>query len=132
MSDVTRLFDAAAAGDRKAAADLLPLVYDELRTLAVARMTEARADELRPVTARATSALDAALARLVEIMGDPAVHPGTRVRAAVAVFDVTLKLRNECYVASRLASIEAALDEAGIASPGPPLPAGVNYDTPAA
>src|SRR5438270_9570987 len=38
MSDVTRLLDAAAAGDRRAAADLLPLVYDELRKLAAARM----------------------------------------------------------------------------------------------
>src|SRR5271155_1181352 len=38
MSDVTLLLDAAAAGDRKAAADLLPLVYDELRRLAAARM----------------------------------------------------------------------------------------------
>ena len=39
MPDVTRLLDAAAAGDRRAAADLLPLVYDELRTLAAAKMT---------------------------------------------------------------------------------------------
>src|SRR5262249_26045361 len=38
MADVTRLLDAAAAGDGKAAADLLPLVYDELRRLAAARM----------------------------------------------------------------------------------------------
>ena len=38
MSDVTRLLDAAAAGDRRAAADLLPLVYDELRHLAAARL----------------------------------------------------------------------------------------------
>jgi RNA polymerase sigma factor (TIGR02999 family) len=38
MPEVTRLLDAAAAGDRKAAADLLPLVYDELRKLAAARM----------------------------------------------------------------------------------------------
>jgi RNA polymerase sigma factor (TIGR02999 family) len=38
MSDVTQLLDAAAAGDRQAAADLLPLVYDELRKLAAARM----------------------------------------------------------------------------------------------
>src|SRR5262252_2719984 len=38
MSDVTRLLDAAAAGDRQAAADLLPFVYDELRKLAVVRM----------------------------------------------------------------------------------------------
>jgi RNA polymerase sigma factor (TIGR02999 family) len=38
MADVTRLLDAAAAGDRRAAADLLPHVYDELRKLAAARM----------------------------------------------------------------------------------------------
>ena len=38
MRDVTHLLDAAAAGDRKAAADLLPLMYDELRKLAAARM----------------------------------------------------------------------------------------------
>ena len=38
MSDVSRVLDAAAAGDRRAAAELLPLVYDELRKLAAARM----------------------------------------------------------------------------------------------
>jgi RNA polymerase sigma factor (TIGR02999 family) len=38
MSDVTRLLDAAAAGDPAAANDLLPLVYEELRKLAAARM----------------------------------------------------------------------------------------------
>jgi RNA polymerase sigma factor (TIGR02999 family) len=38
MADVTRLLEAAASGDRRAAADLLPLVYDELRTLAAARL----------------------------------------------------------------------------------------------
>ncbi len=38
MSEITHLIDAAAAGDRQAAADLLPLVYDELRKLAAARM----------------------------------------------------------------------------------------------
>ncbi len=38
MSEITQLLDAAAAGDRRAAADLLPLVYDELRKLAAARI----------------------------------------------------------------------------------------------
>src|SRR5213080_3727356 len=38
MSDVTRLLDAAASGDRRAADDLLPLVYDELRKLAAVRV----------------------------------------------------------------------------------------------
>ena len=38
MFDVTRLIEAAQQGNRQAAADLLPLVYDELRKLAAARM----------------------------------------------------------------------------------------------
>ena len=38
MSDVTRLLDAAAAGEPRAADELLPLVYDELRKLASARL----------------------------------------------------------------------------------------------
>jgi RNA polymerase sigma factor (TIGR02999 family) len=38
MADVTRLLDAAAAGDARAAADLLPAVYAELRKLAAARL----------------------------------------------------------------------------------------------
>ena len=38
MSDVTRLLEAAKSGDRQAASDLLPLVYDELRRLAAGRM----------------------------------------------------------------------------------------------
>src|SRR5262245_20974310 len=38
MPDVTRLLSGVAAGDRHAAADLFPLVYDELRQLAAARM----------------------------------------------------------------------------------------------
>src|SRR5262245_32510226 len=42
MSNVTQLLEAAAAGDRAAAADLLPLVYDELRKLAAARLAAER------------------------------------------------------------------------------------------
>jgi RNA polymerase sigma factor (TIGR02999 family) len=38
MSDVTRLLDAARTGDRQAAADLLPPIYDDLRKLAAAKM----------------------------------------------------------------------------------------------
>src|SRR5262245_41612864 len=37
MDDITRILEAAAAGDRQAAAELLPLVYEELRQLAAAR-----------------------------------------------------------------------------------------------
>jgi RNA polymerase sigma factor (TIGR02999 family) len=38
MSDVTRLLDAIQHGDPKAAEELLPLVYQELRQLAAAKM----------------------------------------------------------------------------------------------
>src|SRR5688572_15439117 len=61
MPDVTRLLDAAAAGDRQAAADLLPLVYDELRALAAARM----ADEAPGHTLDATALVHEAYLRLV-------------------------------------------------------------------
>jgi RNA polymerase sigma factor (TIGR02999 family) len=42
MPDITQLLAAAARGDRRAAADLLPLVYDELRRLAAARLVAER------------------------------------------------------------------------------------------
>src|SRR2546423_1770080 len=51
MSHVTQLLDAAAAGDRRAAADLLPLVYDELRQLAAARMASEAPDHTLQPTA---------------------------------------------------------------------------------
>jgi RNA polymerase sigma factor (TIGR02999 family) len=61
MSDVTRLLEAAAAGDRKAASDLLPVVYDELRKLAGARM----AGEAPGHTLDATALVHEAYLRLV-------------------------------------------------------------------
>jgi RNA polymerase sigma factor (TIGR02999 family) len=61
MSDITQLLDAAAGGDRKAAADLLPLVYDELRKLAAARM----ANEAPEHTLQPTALVHEAYLRLV-------------------------------------------------------------------
>lgn len=51
MSEVTRLLDAAASGDRKAAAELLPVVYEELRKLAAAKMSVERPDHTLDATA---------------------------------------------------------------------------------
>jgi RNA polymerase sigma factor (TIGR02999 family) len=61
MADVTLLLDAAAAGDRKAAAELLPLVYDELRKLAASRM----ADEAPNQTLQPTALVHEAYLRLI-------------------------------------------------------------------
>ena len=61
MSNVTRLLEAAQKGDRQAAADLLPYVYDELRKLAAARM----AAEAPGQTLDATGLVHEAYVRLV-------------------------------------------------------------------
>jgi RNA polymerase sigma factor (TIGR02999 family) len=67
--DVTRLLDAAAAGDPKAAAELLPLVYDELRKLAAVRLAAEKPGQ----TLQATALVHEAYLRLV---GGTAGEPG--------------------------------------------------------
>jgi RNA polymerase sigma factor (TIGR02999 family) len=61
MPEITRLLDAAAAGDRQAAAQILPLVYDELRSLAAAKM----AAEAPGHTLNATALVHEAYLRLI-------------------------------------------------------------------
>jgi RNA polymerase sigma factor (TIGR02999 family) len=61
MSNVSHLLDAAAAGDRHAAAELLPLVYEELRQLAAARLAAERPGQ----TLQATALVHEAYLRLV-------------------------------------------------------------------
>jgi RNA polymerase sigma factor (TIGR02999 family) len=61
MSNVTRLIDAAAAGDPRAADALLPLVYDELRKLAEVRMAKEKPSQ----TLQPTALVHEAYVRLV-------------------------------------------------------------------
>jgi len=61
MSNVTRLLEAAGGGDPRAAADLLPLVYEELRKLAAQRL----ANEKPGQTLEATALVHEAYLRLV-------------------------------------------------------------------
>jgi RNA polymerase sigma factor (TIGR02999 family) len=61
MPDVTQLLDAASAGDPKAADQLLPLVYVELRKLAATRMAEENPGQ----TLQATALVHEAYLRLV-------------------------------------------------------------------
>ena len=69
MSDISRILSAASAGDPRAAEELLPLVYDELRKLAAARLAEEKPGQ----TLQATALVHEAYLRLV---GDEA-SPGT-------------------------------------------------------
>ncbi len=74
MSDVTQLLDAAAAGDRRAAADLLPLVYDELRRLAAARMAAESPDHTLQPTALVHEAYLRLVGRIDETRWDGRGH----------------------------------------------------------
>ena len=65
MSDVTRLLEAAHHGDKQAAADLLPLVYDELRRLAAAKLAHEKPGQ----TLNATALVHEAYLRLVASPG---------------------------------------------------------------
>ena len=59
-TEVTRILNAASAGDRQAAEQLIPLVYTELRTLAAWRMNQ----EGAPQTLQATALVHEAYLRL--------------------------------------------------------------------
>ena len=67
MSELTQLLQAASAGNSKAAEDLLPLVYDELRRLAAQKM----AGEFRSHTLQPTALVHEAWLRLT---GDEAAR----------------------------------------------------------
>src|SRR5262245_33470100 len=61
MSDVTRILSAIERGDPQAPAQLLPLVYDELRELAARRLAQERPGQ----TLEATALVNEAYIRLV-------------------------------------------------------------------
>jgi RNA polymerase sigma factor (TIGR02999 family) len=80
MADVTRLLDAAAAGDKQAAGELLPLVYTELRRLAAARI----AGQSPGQTLDATGLVHEAYLRLVGPVDDDRWAGRTHFFAAAA------------------------------------------------
>jgi RNA polymerase sigma factor (TIGR02999 family) len=62
MSDVTQILQQIESGDPSAARELLPLVYDELRKLATAKMAQEKPDH----TLQATALVHEAYIRLVD------------------------------------------------------------------
>jgi RNA polymerase sigma factor (TIGR02999 family) len=72
MTDVTRILSAIEEGDAQAAEWLLPLVYEELRKLATAKMVQEKPGQ----TLQATALVHEAYVRLVD--GDKAQHWDSR------------------------------------------------------
>src|SRR5215813_1162785 len=63
MSEVTRILSAIEQGDPSAAEQLLPLVYDELRRLAAAKLAQEQPGQ----TLQATALVHEAYLRLVDV-----------------------------------------------------------------
>jgi len=63
MNDVTQILEAIERGDGRAAEDLLPLVYDELRRLAAQRLAQEQPGQ----TLQATALVHEAFIRLVDV-----------------------------------------------------------------
>ena len=63
MTDVTRILSAIEDGDPSAAEQLLPLVYEELRKLAAAKMAREKPGQ----TLQATGLVHEAYMRLVDV-----------------------------------------------------------------
>lgn len=72
MSDVTRILSQIESGDPSAAEQLLPLVYDELRKLAAAKLAQEKPGQ----TLQATALVHEAYLRLVDV--DKAQHWDSR------------------------------------------------------
>ena len=86
MSDVTRILSAIEAGDPSAAAELLPLVYDELRKLAATRL----AGEKPGQTLQATALVHEAYLRLVDV--DRVQHWDSRAHFFAAAAEAMRRL----------------------------------------
>lgn len=72
MSDVTRILSAIEAGDQKAAEELMPIVYNELRKLAAQKLAQEKPGQ----TLQATALVHEAYLRLVDV--DKAQHWNSR------------------------------------------------------
>jgi RNA polymerase sigma factor (TIGR02999 family) len=120
MADVTRILDAAGAGDPAAAAELLPLVYDELRKLAAQKLAHERPGQ----TLQATALVHEAYLRLVD--REPVPHWNRRGHFFAAAAEAMRRILIE--QARHKASDKAGgnrrrvdLAEIEPASPGPRL-----------
>src|SRR6266481_3997233 len=86
MSDVTRILSAIEQGDPQAAAQLLPLVYDELRQLAAQKLSQEKPGQ----TLQATALVHEAYLRLVDV--DQVQHWNSRSHFFAAAAEAMRRL----------------------------------------
>ena len=115
MSDVTRVIEAIQQGDRKAADELLPLVYEELRKLAASKMAnEAAGNTLQP-----TALVHEAWLRLVGRENPKFAGRGHFFAAAAEAMRRILidRARRKCAVRHGGGQVKVDIQELNLASP---------------
>jgi RNA polymerase sigma factor (TIGR02999 family) len=118
MSDVTRILSAVEHGDPRAAEQLLPLVYDELRKLAAMKLAQERPGQ----TLQATALVHEAYLRLVD--ADEAQRWNGRghffAAAAEAMRRILVDQARRRNAAKRGGqAVREELHESALAAPGP-------------
>src|SRR5204862_7944952 len=113
-----QILSAIEAGDPNAAAELLPLVYDELRKLAAARLVEEKPGQ----TLQATALVHEAYLRLVDV--DKAQHWNSRGHFFAAAAEAMRRIlvdntRKKRSLKRGGAQARQPLDEAEIVTPVP-------------
>jgi RNA polymerase sigma factor (TIGR02999 family) len=119
MSEVSHVLCAIEGGDPHAAAQLLPLVYDELRKLAAQRLARERPGQ----TLQATALVHEAYLRLVA--GQPGLHWNGRghffAAAARAMRQILVEnARRKRRLKRGGGAAREELDESGLVAPGVP------------
>lgn len=120
MTDVTKILSRLEQGDPSAAEQLLPLVYDELRKLAAAKLSRERPDQ----TLQATALVHEAYIRLVDT--EQAQHWDSRghyfAAAAEAMRRILIDQARRKKTARRGGELKRhALEHVEIATPEPSL-----------
>lgn len=118
MSEISSILDAASQGDPRAAEQLLPLVYDELRKLAAARLQHEKPGQ----TLQATALVHDAYLRLVDT--EQAQHWNSRghffAAAAEAMRRILVEQARRRKAAKRGGGVgREELHESEIAAPRP-------------
>jgi RNA polymerase sigma factor (TIGR02999 family) len=119
MSEVTRILSAIEQGDPHAAEQLLPLVYDELRLLAAAKLVQEKPGQ----TLQATALVHEAYLRLVDV--DKAQHWDSRGHFFAAAAEAMRRIlvenaRRKRSVKHGGQRVRVDLDEAQVVTDDPP------------
>ncbi len=116
MSDVTLILHAIEQGDPRAAEQLLPLIYDELRKLAAVRMAQESPDH----TLQATALVHEAYLRLVD---GAVVHQSNSRRhffaAAAESMQISVRSAERLWTYART-WLHRELSRGDAADPAPP------------